>query len=121
MPGLRVPFTVLCFLLLGSCSTDATNVTPAERAAAALPFKVQFVNDTNIKVRVVGCPGCGSGHDLSKGSSWLTALNGGSTEVTFDSGGRKAGCAHFVNGVLPEPGHASPPSVIRISQYSRCT
>jgi hypothetical protein len=82
------------------------------------PYKVSFVNDTELQVEVVGCPDCGAGHVVAVGQSWNTSLKGGAEDVIFRSGGVKVGCVHFINGALPEKG--DPPSVIRVASYSPC-
>jgi hypothetical protein len=87
-------------------------------SSTALPYHVQFVNDTVTAVSVVGCANCGDGHLLPSGGSWLTSVSGGATDITFTHGGVTTGCAHFRNGALPAP--SAPPSVIKISAYSPC-
>jgi hypothetical protein len=87
-------------------------------SSKAMPYQVQFVNDTLSDVRIVGCANCGDGHLLLTGGSWLTSVGGGATDVTFTHGGVTTGCVHFRNGVLPTS--SAPPSVIRVSDYSAC-
>lgn len=102
-------------LLLGASACGARH------SSTALPYNVQFVNDTATEVSVVGCANCGSGgqgHPLPSGGSWLASLGGGVTDITFTHGGVTTGCAHFRNGALPRSD--APPSVIKVSAYSPC-
>jgi len=87
-------------------------------SSKALPYRVQFVNDTGADVNVVGCANCGDGHLLNAGGTWFTSLGGGATDVTFRRDGATTGCIHFRNGVLPSS--SAPPSVIKVSTYSPC-
>jgi hypothetical protein len=86
--------------------------------SGALPYTVQFLNDTATAVSVVGCAHCGDGHLLPSGSSWRTSVGGGGTDVTFAHGGVTTGCTHFRNGALPTS--SAPPSVIKVSAFSPC-
>ena len=116
---IRISMSLLALVLLGGC---ASTVPPSVRAtgqpAKTLPYKVRFVNDTTTSVVIVGCQGCGIGHELNAGQTWLTAVAGGQTDVTFTHGGSVTGCVHFVNGVLPVG--AQTPSTIKISRQSPC-
>jgi len=105
---------------VGPTGSDASPppTTIAVTSASALPYQVRFVNDTTTSVVIVGCPDCGTGHELNAGLTWLTAEAGGQTDITFTHGGSVTGCVHLVNGVLPD--RPVPPSVIKISRYSPC-
>ena len=91
---------------------------PTDQTATTRPYEVRFVNDTTTSVVIVGCQGCGVGHEVNSGQTWLTAVGGGGTEVTFTQGGALTGCVHFVNGVLSNGSQT--PSAIEISHYSPC-
>jgi hypothetical protein len=114
-----ISMSMLALVLLGGCASPTPPAArPAGQAATTPPYEVRFVNDTTTSVLVVGCPGCGIGHELNSGQTWLTAVGGGETEVTFTHGGSLTGCVHFVNGALPDGSQT--PSAIDISRYSPC-
>jgi hypothetical protein len=117
---IRISMAVLAPVLLGGCTSTAPPSvrTTGQPAKTLLPYQVRFVNDTATSVAIVGCQGCGRSHELNAGHTWLTAVAGGQTDVTFTHGGSVTGCVHFVNGVLPSG--AQTPSAIRISRYSPC-
>ena len=109
---IRISMALLALVLLGGCSST---VRPSVRATGQpattlLPYQARFV--------IVGCQRCGIGHELTAGQTWLTAVAGGQTDVTFTHAGPVTGCVHFVNGVVPVG--AQTPSAIRISRYSPC-
>ena len=111
--------SLLAFVLLGGCaSTAPPSARPTAQAATTPAYEVRFVNDTTIAVVIVGCQGCGIGHEVNSGETWLTAVGGGGTEVTFAHEGSLRGCVHFVNGALPDGSQT--PSEIEISHYSPC-
>ena len=110
---------LLALVLVGGCgSTAPPSGRPTEQAATTPPYEVRFVNDTTTSVAIVGCQGCGIGHEVNSGQTWLTVVGGGETDVTFTHGGSLTGCVHFVNGALPDGSQT--PSAIDISRYSPC-
>jgi hypothetical protein len=114
----RLPM-MLALVLLGGCASTARPSARSTGHAATTPaYEVRFVNDTTTSVAVVGCQACGIGHEVNSGQTWLTAVGGGGTEVTFTHGGSLTGCVHFVNGALPDGSQT--PSAIEISRYSPC-
>lgn len=106
-----------CAVALGVVT--ACSGSSATTRSQQLPYPVAFVNDTHADVVVRGCPACGTGHQLAAGDRWVTAVNGGDTEIAFvDAAGVRVGCAHLMNGVLPAKG--APPQQIDISQDIPC-
>ena len=93
--------------------------TPRSRAPGKYPYPIKFVNDTRLTVFVRGCPECGKGHRLTPNATWLTGVQGGATEVVFDTThGQRVGCIHMINGVMPAAGAG--PQVVTVSYGIPC-
>ena len=115
----RIPMSLLALVLLGGCaSTAPQSARPTGQAATTPAYEVRFVNDTTTSVAILGCQGCGIRHEVNSGQTWLTAVGGGRTDVSFKHAGSLTGCVHFVNGALPDGSQT--PSAIEISRYSPC-
>lgn len=108
-----------CSSSSGGRGAASPQATPSAQQSSTYAFPVVFVNDTQRSVVVVGCPGCEDGHRLRPGTRWVTGVNGGITDVRFDSvAGGRIGCVHMSNGAVPSGGVA--PQEIDVAAYIPC-
>lgn len=104
-------------LALSACLGGATLASHAG-AKSQYPYAILLQNNSPTAVSVLGCPDCGSGHQLATGQQWITRIDGFTTLDFRDGSGRVVGCVHISDGLTPPKG--APPETIKVASEMPC-